>query len=88
MPAITCINSTASVTLRVIDPTRSNTNDDGITPPRETSPELGQNATRLFFVAGLRSDDPVSVPILAQPNRAATPTADPLEEPPGILAGL
>ncbi len=60
----------------------------GMTPERLMRPTVGLTVTRPFCVAGDRSDPEVSVPIAAAHNPAATATAEPELDPPGVTIGL
>ena len=57
----------------------------GVTPVIGTSPWVGRRVLTPQNDAGFRSDPPVSVPSAASTSPAATATADPPLEPPGIL---
>ena len=52
-------------------------------PSVGTTPRLGFIATTPLKATGARSDPDVSVPMLAMQSPAATPTAEPLLDPPG-----
>ncbi len=53
------------------------------TPKRLTRPNVGLSPTTLLSAAGSRIDPPVSVPIAAKAERAATAAPEPALEPPG-----
>ena len=50
-------------------------------------PTVGLTVTRPFCVAGLSSEPLVSVPIAAAHKPAATATAEPELDPPGVTTG-
>ena len=56
----------------------------GVTPAFETRPSVGRMPTSPLTAAGRRTEPPVSVPRLARAMPAATATADPPLEPPGM----
>ena len=64
--------------------TQSSVRQAGTTPAVETSPRLGLSPTILLNMAGTRPDPAVSVPRLAGTIPAATATADPELDPPGM----
>ena len=68
--------------------TQSSERQAGTTPAVETSPRLGFRPTMLFRPAGTRPEPAVSVPSESGTRPAATATADPELDPPGISAGL
>src|SRR5215510_15534983 len=53
-------------------------------PDREISPSVGFTPTSEFQLAGLRIEPDVSVPTATVHNSAATATAEPLLDPPGL----
>jgi len=59
----------------------------GMMPARLISPTVGLTVTRPFWVAGYSSEPEVSVPIAAAARPAATATAEPALEPPGLTIG-
>ncbi len=67
--------------------TQSSERQAGTTPAVETSPRLGLRPTMLFNPAGTRPEPAVSVPSESGTRPAATATAEPELEPPGIIAG-
>ena len=68
--------------------TQSSVRQAGTTPAVETSPRLGFSPTMLLSPAGTRPEPAVSVPSDSGTRPAATATAEPELEPPGISAGL
>jgi hypothetical protein len=56
----------------------------GITPVRGTSPNDGFTPTTPVNCAGMRLEPPSSVPNAANASPAATATAEPALEPPGV----
>ena len=56
----------------------------GTMPERETRPSVGLTPTTEFQLAGLRIDPDVSVPTATVQRPAATATAEPLLDPPGL----
>ena len=73
----------ASATVRVMGPTESSSESSGIRPAPLMRPKVCLSPTRPQMAAGMRTDPPVSVPSAAGARSAATPTAEPLLEPPG-----
>ena len=59
----------------------------GSMPNRLTSGSVGRSPTRLLTAAGPRIEPPVSSPIPTSPKFAATPVADPPDEPLGLRVG-
>src|ERR1700730_13101335 len=55
----------------------------GTQPCRLTRPYVGFRPTIPLTVAGVRTDPPVSVPMAAKSDRAATAAPDPALDPPG-----
>ena len=55
-------------------------------PYRETLPYVGLSPLIPHNAAGWRMEPPVSVPVAATHNRAATAAADPPEDPPGTVS--
>src|SRR6478609_7323695 len=76
--------SAASPTLRVKIETQSSERHAGTTPRVLSRPFVGLSPTRLLNAAGTRPDPAVSVPREKSHKPAATATAEPLLEPPGI----
>src|SRR5262245_12705996 len=64
--------------------TQSSDRQAGTTPRALSSPRLGLMPTTLLNAAGTRPDPAVSVPSANDTSPAATATADPELEPPGI----
>ena len=60
----------------------------GYTPSRETSPKVVFNPRMPQQAAGTRMEPPVSVPNETSAEPFATATAEPLDEPPGIILSL
>ena len=83
-PAITSSKMAPSRTLRARGPTVSWVGHSSIRPCRLISPCVVFSPTRPHSPAGMRTEPPVSVPMAAQARPAATATADPLLDPPGI----
>ncbi len=77
----------ASRTVRAIGPAVSWLSAMGMMPARLTRPTVGFTVTSPFWPAGDRSEPEVSVPIAAAAKPAATATADPALEPPGVTMG-
>ena len=50
-------------------------------------PTVGLTVTSPFCVAGISSEPEVSVPIAAAHSPAATATAEPEDDPPGVTIG-
>src|SRR5215469_15956466 len=67
--------------------TQSSVRHAGTTPVVETSPRLGLRPTTLPSAAGTRPEPAVSVPSASGTSPAATATADPELDPPGISLG-
>ena len=67
--------------------TQSRVRQAGTTPKVETSPRLGLRPTMLLSIAGTRPEPAVSVPSASGTSPAATATAEPELEPPGISVG-
>src|SRR5215469_6659771 len=74
-------------TSRARGPTQSRVERSGCTPARLTRPYVGFRPTTPQHAAGRRIEPPVSLPSAKSTSRAATATADPLEDPPGTRAG-
>ena len=55
-----------------------------MTPVRGTSPNVGFMPTTPVNCAGMRFEPPSSVPNAAKASPAATATAEPALEPPGV----
>src|SRR3954463_4440298 len=67
--------------------TQSSERQAGTTPAVEISPRLGLRPTMLLRPAGTRPDPAVSVPSARGTRPAATATADPELDPPGMSRG-
>ncbi len=78
----------ASVTLRAKTPMVSSDSAEGLRPARLTAPKLGLQPTTPQKEAGLTIEPAVCVPSDRGTIRSATAAAEPLEEPPGVWAGL
>ena len=61
---------------------------NGLTPARLISPKLGLYAMQPQYAAGRITDPAVCVPKASGAMPSATAAAEPLEEPPGVCAGL
>jgi hypothetical protein len=70
--------------LNAKQPTQSSVVDSGNTPSRGTRRAVGLNPTRPQKAAGMRQEPPVSVPTAARAMPAATETAAPADDPPGM----
>ncbi|KYC84621.1 hypothetical protein CHCC14819_4468 [Bacillus licheniformis] len=57
-----------------------------MTPSTDTSPCVGRNPKIPQYEEGILTDPPVSVPRAKSVIPEAAATADPLEDPPGILS--
>ena len=73
--------SSASSTLLLIAPMVSKENERGRSPERLTRPYVGEKPTTPRYAAGRMVEPPVCVAMLAGTIRAATLTAEPLDEP-------
>ena len=65
-------------------PTVSNDQANGIIPYLLIMPKVGLNPTTPLYEAGLTTEPAVCVPRATGKIPAATPTAEPLLEPPGV----
>ena len=74
----------ASATVRANGPAVSWLAAIGTMPEREMRPSVGFTPTTEFQLAGLRIDPDVSVPTATVQRPAATATAEPLLDPPGL----
>src|SRR5208282_5892728 len=74
----------ASATVRVIGPTASWVNEQGITPARLIRPRVGRMPTRLFAEDGDRIEFTVSEPVPTAAKLAAKAAPVPPEDPPGV----
>ena len=80
--------SAASPTVFEKIPSVSRESDTGFTPVRLMLPKLGFRPTTPQNAAGRIIEPPVCVPIASGTMRSATAAAEPLEDPPGVCAGL
>src|SRR5262245_64168711 len=87
-PAIAVNAANASSTVSANTETQSSVRQAGTTPAVETRPRLGFRPTILQSPAGTRPEPAVSVPSASGTRPAATATAEPELEPPGISAAL
>src|SRR4051794_14421378 len=87
-PAITASASQASSVVSANTETQSSERQAGTTPAVDTSPSEGLRPTMLLRPAGTRPEPAVSVPSASGTSPAATATAEPELDPPGISAGL
>ena len=78
----------ASSTVSANTDTQSSVRQAGTTPKVETRPRLGFSPTILLRPAGTRPEPAVSVPSASGTNPAATATAEPELDPPGIKSEL
>ena len=83
-PAITANAAHASSTVSAKTETQSSVRHAGTTPAVETTPRLGFSPTMLPSAAGTRPDPAVSVPSENGTSPAATATAEPELDPPGM----
>src|SRR5690349_18561113 len=86
-PAMAASAVQASSVVSANTETQSSVRQAGTTPAVETRPRLGFKPTMLFSPAGTRPEPAVSVPSASGTMPAATATAEPELEPPGITAG-
>src|SRR5581483_2640558 len=82
-PAMICVASAASSTVRPNTPTWSSDDANATSPNRLTRPYVGFTPTIPQNAAGCRTDPPVSDPSAIGTTPAATAAADPPDEPPG-----
>src|SRR5581483_4335630 len=82
-PAMMCVASAASSTVRPNTPTWSSDDANATRPNRLTRPYVGFTPTTPQNAAGCRTDPPVSDPSAIGTTPAATAAADPPDEPPG-----
>ena len=73
-----------SGTVRAIGPATSCGGLTGRMPDGETLPHVGRRPVMPVSAAGMRIEDPVSVPTAHHAMPAATATAEPPLEPPGM----
>ncbi len=77
----------ASSTVSANTDTQSSVRQAGTIPAVEMRPRLGLSPTMLLRPAGTRPEPAVSVPSASGTSPAATATAEPELEPPGISFG-
>ncbi len=77
----------ASSTVSAKTETQSRVRQAGTRPAVDTSPRLGFRPTMLLSMAGTRPEPAVSVPSAMGTRPAATATAEPELEPPGMRSG-
>ena len=82
-PARICSSAAQSSTERAIGPMVSSVQLSRPVPCRLIRPWVTLSPTNPLKADGIRTEPPVSLPIPAGANPAATATAVPLEEPPG-----
>ena len=87
-PVSTAPSSAASATVRPKPPTVSIESAFGFTPARGTRPKLGLKPAMPQQAAGRISEPAVCVPRDSGTMKSATAAAEPLDEPPGVCAGL
>src|SRR5215471_14231252 len=87
-PAMAASAANASSVVSAMSETQSSVRQAGTTPAVETRPRLGLSPTMLLRPAGTRPEPAVSVPSASGTRPAATATADPELDPPGLSAGL
>ena len=88
LPANTFSISAASSTERVNVPIVSSDHATGTTPYLLMRPKVGLSPTTPLYDAGLSTEPPVWEPRAAGNTPAATPTAEPLLEPPGVCSAF
>jgi hypothetical protein len=86
-PEIASHASTASATVSANTDTQSRERQDGTTPRALTRPRVGFSPTMLLNDAGTRPEPAMSVPSAKLTRPAATATAEPELDPPGMNAG-
>ena len=74
----------ASSTVSANTDTQSSVRQAGTTPAVETRPRVGFSPTMLLSAAGTRPEPAVSVPSASGTRPAATATAEPELDPPGM----
>src|SRR5512138_415070 len=87
-PATTPAKNAASATLRAIVPIVSRLSHSILTPARGIVPKLGLYPMIPQNAAGRITEPAVCVPKASGAIRSATAAAEPLDEPPGVCAGL
>jgi len=85
-PAI-AVTAAASSTVSAKTDTQSSERQAGTTPRVLKAPLVGLIPTILLNDAGMRPEPAVSVPSEKLSSPAATATAEPLLDPPGIISG-
>src|SRR6266487_3187217 len=78
----------ASPTLRAIVPIVSRLSASGFAPARGITPKLGLNPITPQYAAGRITDPAVCVPRASATMPSPTAAAEPLDDPPGVCAGL
>ena len=86
-PRITSSTAAASGTVSANTDTQSSERQAGTTPRALTRPRVGFSPTMLLNAAGTRPEPAVSVPSAKATRPAATATAEPELDPPGMKAG-
>src|SRR6266849_5983438 len=86
-PAKTASAVHASSVVSANTETQSSVRQAGTTPAVETKPRLGLRPTILLSMAGTRPEPAVSVPSASGTSPAATATAEPELDPPGMRSG-
>ena len=87
-PAIASATSATSSTLVAKQPSWSRVGLNGRIPAVETDPADGLNPTTPHRAAGMITELFVWVPKATGKNPAATPAAEPIEDPPGVRSGF
>src|SRR5580704_3310558 len=86
-PAMICIASAESSTVRPNTPNWSSDDANATSPNRLTRPYVGLTPTTPQNAAGWRTDPPVSDPSAIGTTPAATAAAEPPDDPPGTRVG-
>src|SRR5262249_58282241 len=86
-PAMAARAEYASSVVKAKSETQSSDRHAGTTPTFDTKPRLGFSPTMLLSPAGTRPEPAVSVPSASGTRPAATATAEPELEPPGLRFG-
>ena len=81
------IPSSTAATSAPSGPTVSRDGASGYTPSTDTRPQVVFRPAIPQQAAGIRTEPPVSVPRATSASPAATATAEPLDDPPGIRRG-
>ena len=87
-PVSTRRRSSVSSSVRAKVPTVSREGEKGLTPAMSMAPWLGLNPTTPQKAAGRITEPAVWLPSASGTMKSATAAAEPLEEPPGVCAGL